>query len=148
MAMSDVSIAEEKGMLVVRVPYYPKFPPHARMLGGRWLAGQRVWTFDTRDRDRVIGLLSEIFGYGDTEFVDVEFPIDSAAQSGVSSIWRFGRELVCRSNRDSQPVLGRGVTLLSGGFERSGGSRNNIRIAAVEGTVLLVRDVPKSLVVE
>ncbi|AJF08308.1 hypothetical protein [Geoalkalibacter subterraneus] len=53
----------------------------------------------------------------------------------------FGRPIASRWKRDAEVALGDGVTVLSGGFGLSGGSRQYPAIDPEEGTVLLVRDV-------
>jgi len=57
-----VSIVERDGRLAVSTPYHADFPSRARMLGGQWDAGRRVWLFDLGDGERVRTLCREVYG--------------------------------------------------------------------------------------
>jgi DNA repair protein RadC len=57
-----VAIVEQDGRLAVSTPYHPDFPARARMLGGEWDAGRRVWLFDAGENERVRTLCREIYG--------------------------------------------------------------------------------------
>jgi DNA repair protein RadC len=57
-----LSIVAQDGRIAVSSPYHPDFPARARMLGGEWDPGRRVWLFDATDGDRVRKLCQEIYG--------------------------------------------------------------------------------------
>lgn len=58
--------------------------------------------------------------------------------------YKFGRRIAGRFHRDSGVLLGQGVSILSGGFPDSGGSRQYPKLDPLPGTVLVVRDVPET----
>jgi len=60
----------------------------------------------------------------------------------------FGRPIASRWKRDSEIVLGKGVSVECGGFGPSGGSRQHPAIDPQEETTLLIRDVVYSAAVE
>lgn len=144
----------ERSIVLTESPYYPTFPEEARKLGGRWDAASKRWYFDARDEADVRKLLLETYGTdGNTpKTVDVELDVEIFCQRDHGGwvvdgeYWMFGRQLAKRWDRDSKVSLGDGVRVLRGGFPSSGGSRKSPRLSAEENTVLLVRDVPTSLV--
>jgi DNA repair protein RadC len=72
-----LSIVEHDGRIAVTSPYHPDFPSRARMLGGEWDGGLRVWLFDAGDRERVRNLCREIYGADAGE----PFPVAPASNS-------------------------------------------------------------------
>ena len=62
-----LSIVAQDGRIAVSSPYHPDFPARARMLGGEWDPGRRVWLFDEADSDRVRTLCREIYGTDGSE---------------------------------------------------------------------------------
>jgi hypothetical protein len=156
MAQQMVTLAEQKmkdGSTKLKLvsPFVPGFSDKARALGGTWNPTSKAWYFDTRDVRRIRDLVLSTYGAdplaepGDEpELVTVRVALDYPDDGG--QIWMFGRELASRSSRDYSARLGEGVVVISGGFPRSGGSAKTPRVAADSGTVLEVRDVPRSLV--
>lgn len=128
-------------------PYHPALGPKAKRIGGRWDAFQRVWMFDPRDEERVRDLAREVYGTdGDdaVELVTLRYSVTSD-DSRRGALWRYGRRLVERRDRDGQVDLGPGVIVVEGAFPGSGGSRQYPAVGG-PGTVLEVRDVPATLV--
>jgi hypothetical protein len=126
-------------------PYNSEFVAAARKLGGRWNAP--AWSFDVRDEQRVRAACAEHYGTdgltADLVTVRAEFGPDNDTLRGPIEI--FGRPVARAFGRDSGAKLADGVLLLSGGFN-SGGSVKNWRTKAQEGTVCLVRDLPRAAV--
>lgn len=130
-------------------PYHPDLVKECRALNGKWQAGNSAWVFDVRDEDRVREMVAEVFGTDGKETVevcDVEMTL-FGGKTNDKSRFALGREIVARAARDSRVKLGDGVTIVSGSFTNSGGSRNNPAIMRYgeEPVVVLVRDVPVSL---
>jgi len=125
--------------------YNPDFVKEARKLNGRFLGGSKAWSFDYRDKDRVLQVLRDIYGDDGTTkapAVDVFVYLDKIGYG--QSLFMFGRQLLHTWGRDSRVNYGTGVTVTEGGVS-SGGSRKNPMLRAETGTVLLVRDVPENL---
>ena len=74
-----LSIVEEDGRIAVSTPYHPNFPARARMLGGEWDAGRRVWIFNGAESHRVRTLCQEIYG---AEGTDGAAPFPNAVGHG------------------------------------------------------------------
>lgn len=139
--------------LALKTPYSPELPAKCRALGGKWNAETKTWYFDQRDADRVRSMCVEAFGVDPLaepdeapELVTVRLNMD-AFNTRAAELWMFGREIVSQPSRDGATRLGRDVVIISGGF-LGGGSRANPAMNAKDGTILEVRDVPRSLAEE
>ncbi len=135
--------ATGKAAILVQTPYHPDFPEKAKALGGYWDGVQRWWTFDARDEPDVRALCLELFGTdGSTPVptVDLEVSLDGWPDTG--ELWLVGRQLIRRTYGGVR--FGESVRVLAGGFTDT--SRRSGQLRWQQGTVLLVRDVPKSLV--
>lgn len=138
-------IRKEQGNIYIRAAYNAAFVRQMRNLGAVWEAPE--WVTDERNIDLVRGILMEVYGKNDIEtekIVDirVEYPngIMSATQS---SLYVCGRPAVVGFGRDSGARPGAGVSVVSGDIT-SGGSMRNWYVKVSAGTVLIIRDVPKS----
>lgn len=138
-------------VLIVESPFHPNFPAEARRLGGRWQPNSRNWVFDRRDEAELRNLLQKTYGTDGTtkpELLAVELDLDGGPLTLTEdqlSIFFGGREIARAFHRDGLASLGEGVRLLRGEVY-TGGSRRHPSIAWTNGTVLLVRDVPGTLV--
>lgn len=144
--MIKVTVGE--GILKVTSPFNREFVSFARMRGGKWSDGQKVWMFDPRDEFAVRSTLIDIFGTDDYENsakVSARVKLDHFDPGGEFVL--FGRMLLRRKYRDSKVEIGDGVVKVRGGFAWSGGSGRNPLIAPEEGTVIEVRDVPRDIAV-
>ena len=57
-----IKVSAGEGLLKVTSPYNKEFVSFARMRGGKWSDGQKVWMFDPRDEFAVRSVLIDIFG--------------------------------------------------------------------------------------
>lgn len=148
MTVVNIEITDD-GKIMVKSEYNPLFVQAARKLGGKWFSPH--WVFDSRDEDDVRGLCLEVYGCdGLTEpelvSVQVTIPEDCNAVGGrQDSIYLFGRIVARAWGRDSGAKLGEGVVVKKGNFS-SGGSAKNWNTSVEDGTVFILRDVPKTLV--
>ncbi|MFJ4418773.1 hypothetical protein [Streptomyces sp. NPDC088925] len=147
--MSTVTITTENGKTSVHSPYHPDWPSQARDLGGKWRGG--AWVFDARDETRVRELARAVYGTDgspDEDTVTVRLPAPHLTGEANRPVawWAFGREIAARFSRDERVRLGDGVVIVSGGFERGGGSVKYPSLNPKDGTVVEVRDVPRALV--
>lgn len=62
-----ISLAISEGLLKVVSPFNREFVSFARMRGGKWSDGEKVWMFDPRDEFAVRSALIDIFGTDDYE---------------------------------------------------------------------------------
>jgi hypothetical protein len=152
MSTTTVAIRTEETVVYVKSPFNRDFVTQAKNLGGRWAPGSKEWKFDLRDIARVQELCRHVYGTDGTasclsDMVTLRVTVgsqDSYFQGEEQSMSLGGRVLAERRDRDWRVCLGEGVTIESGAFPGSGGSRKNPRIAAGDVVVLLVRDVPRN----
>ncbi|MGW8558149.1 hypothetical protein [Streptomyces tubercidicus] len=148
--MTSVTITTDNGKTYVDSPYHPGWPEEARNLGGRWSGG--VWSFDARDEERVKALARRIYGTDGTPdpagTVTVRISVHDVRGEGDGrpvTLYLYGREIATRYERDGRPRLGPGVILVEGGFDSSAGSHKYIQIGPKPGTVVEVRDMPRTV---
>lgn len=150
-AIKKLTDKNGKPIIQVITPYLPEFVTFARKKNGTFHTPSKSWIFDARDDETVREKCIELFGT-DGSFspltVDVELNLDDARIGYVKDIFRFGRFIVGRRERDHYVTLGDQVVIKEGGFPPRGGSMKYPAIEAQEGTVLEIRDVPVSLVTE
>lgn len=148
--LKPVTVRNGRTMLQLTAPYHPAFPRLARALGGLFNGDTKLWYFDPRDEARVRALCEEVYGIdpGNQEPVSTRTILLHLDRLNTEneSLWLVGREIASRPARDAPVRLGRGVIINSGGFANRGGSARYPALAPLDGTVLVVRDVPFSLV--
>lgn len=143
----DITITTENGKTVLASPYHPDLPAQARKLGGRFNRASSTWVFDARDEARVRDLARAVYGTdGETAVELVTVRLDMNRLYGEPDLWFAGRRIARRPARDSAVRLGDGVIVVEGGFASSGGSMKYPSLAAKDGTVLEVRDLPRTAV--
>lgn len=142
--MIKVTVGE--GILKVSAPFNREFVSFARMRGGKWSDGQKVWMFDPRDEFAVRTTLIDIFGTDDYETcrkVSVRVKLDHFRFEDEFVL--FGRQLVRRRFAGRYVEIDDGVVLVRGGFPQEGGRRRNPEIAPEPDTVIEVRDIPRDI---
>jgi len=141
-----VNITTEGTATTVETPYHPDFPAKARQLGGKWDGSRKVWTFDSRDEERVRAVCREVYGTDGTpeEVVTLRYKL-GRGDGNDKTLFICGREVAVRFHRDMGVRLGAGVVVVEGRFPSSGGSRNYPAVDG-EGVTVEIRDVPKSAV--
>ena len=138
-------IYSEENKLYVESDYSAKFVREAKKLNGKWTG--RAWRFDVRDEQLVRDVLINVYGTdGEKSVETVNVEVDVMAAPGDDSIELFGRVLCKRFSRDSQVRLHDSVIVSKGEFHSRGGSAKYPVLTFDEGTTLLVKDVPVSLV--
>lgn len=140
-----ISLAISEGLLKVVSPFNREFVSFARMRGGKWSDGEKVWMFDPRDEFAVRSALIDIFGTDDFDScpkVNVRVKLDHFRIGDEFVL--FGRQLLRRRYSDRLDMDG-SVVLVSGGIPDVGGTYCNPEIAPEKGTVIEVRDVPRDI---
>jgi hypothetical protein len=145
-----MKIATEADRVTVTVEYHPDFPKRARNFGGRWDAAAKTWSFDPRDRDRVLALLRDVYGTDGTApstdlvTLRVTVPVGKTWYSPRrESLFCAGRLVARAYGRDSGARLGPDVVLLEG-HARSNGSRASWYAEIKGPAVVEIRDVPRA----
>lgn len=151
--MTDIQITtQDNGRLAVTSPYNADYVAGAKDIGGRWDGANRQWTFDPRDEERLRELLRDVYGTDGSpadqaDLVTVRWNITGQGVSrGDNELYFAGRVVASRRSRDDTVRLGPNVILISGGFDYSGGSMRYPSLSPEEGTVIEIRDVPRSAV--
>jgi len=141
-----IKVSAGEGLLKVTSPYNKEFVSFARMRGGKWSDGQKVWMFDPRDEFAVRSALIDIFGTDDYEScpkVNVRVCLDHFKPGDEFVL--FGRQLLRRRYADRRVDIADGVVVISGGFPPEGGSRRHPAISPEPGTTIEVRGVPRDI---
>jgi len=81
----------------------------------------------------------------DTMTLRVDLSVANEESENHNEFRACGRTLAWRPGRHAAVRLGEGVIIAAGGFHASGGSMRNPTLADLPGTILEVRDVPRSL---
>nr|DAP42128.1 MAG TPA: HepA-related protein (HARP) [Caudoviricetes sp.] len=140
--------ANAVGRISVAVPFSRGFIAAARSISGRWDAPEKVWTFDSRDRERLTEILYKFFGYVEHpsgELATVRAILDEDTYEEEQGQVKFlGRVIASRWSRDEAVRLADGVVKVSGEFSRSGGSLAHPRVCpgGCQPVVLEIRDIP------
>ncbi len=140
-----IKVLAGEGLLKVTSPYNKEFISFARMRGGRWSDGEKVWMFDPRDEFAVRSALIDIFCTDDFDScpkVNVRVKLDHFRIGDEFVL--FGRQLLRRRYSDRLDMDG-SVVLVAGGIPKVGGTYRNPEIAHEKGTVIEVRDVPRDI---
>lgn len=140
--------ANAVGRISVAVPFSRGFIAAARSISGRWDAPAKVWTFDSRDRERLTEILYKFFGYVEHlsgELATVRVILDEDTYEEEQGQVKFlGRVIASRWSRDEAVRLADGVVKVSGEFSRSGGSLAHPRVCpgGCQPVALEIRDIP------
>ena len=135
--------------ICVAVPFNREFIAAARSISGCWDVPAKVWTFDSRDRERLTEILYKFFGYVEHpsgELATVRVILDEDTYEEERGQVKFlGRVIASRWSRDEAVRLADGVVKVSGEFSRSGGSLAHPRVCPDGGqpVVLEIRDIPR-----
>ena len=128
---SQISISIDNNTITVVSPYSAANNVVYRNLGGKFADG--AWRLTDNDASRA--RLAELFGVKSDE-IDALVSADEL-RGDVHQIG--GYVLAERRGRDWGVKLATGVSLASGGFPSSGGSRANPAVSAHSGTVYRLR---------
>lgn len=147
-SLSTIKMTDGSSRLKFESPFHPDLPARLRALGGKWNAERRVWYLPADLEIAARELCVEFFAVdplAETPVERVTLHLNISNQDIRSeSLWLVGREILRRPGRDAAVRPGDGVSIIGGGFARSGGSRNYPSIGCAEDrTVLIIRDVPR-----
>lgn len=130
----------EDGRVKVQSDYNRKFVAKAHELQGKWESP--YWTFPEENEELVRDALLSIYGEDGRvhETVTVDLDLDKYEYDRDIKIGSI--VIARREYRDSSVYVNKKAVVISGGFCRSGGSRNQPRVTHEEGTVLRLKDIP------
>lgn len=141
--MNTVIIRRVGDKVHVQSPYNTRFVSAAKTRSGKW--SNPEWVFDGRDEQWLRDTCLAVYGTDgvtSVETVTLRVTFVEGYREGHSPVMAAGRVVARATGRDSGAKLGDGVILLKGSFT-SGGSVKNWTTVAREGTVVLLRDVPR-----
>lgn len=148
--LKTVNLKDGSTAIKLESPYHPDLPPRLRNLGGHgWSDAAKAWYLPADVESEIRAICLDIYGIDplaeqSADLVTVK--MDVSGHSFGENLWEFGRQLLRRPSRDGAVRSGEGVSIISGGFARSGGSRNNPRIGgADDNTILVIRNVPRHM---
>lgn len=148
--MEPIRIETTEKTVALFCPYHPDLSPAAMGLGGKY-GGSNLWTFDSRDEERVKEMARKIYGTDGSPVDVATVRIDTSKlnrrELASQELWLLGRLIAKRGGRDYPVRLGEGVILIFGNFEKSGGSAKYPALGATDA-VIEVRDVPLPLCLE
>ena len=131
--MKEVKTIIDKEFIKIESPYNRAFITKARQIQGKW--NSPYWVFPLRNKEYVINALIDIYGdcgnLSDVEIPRVEVTLD---------LNKYPYDC-CIKN----VILSSDVIVMQGGFEESGGSAKYPNIKPLNGTVLRVNNVPKTV---
>ena len=148
MPAPKIDIQVQNGLVQVRTPMNTYFVQRAKKLAGRWDPRSVAWVFDPRIEDKVRALCIECYGNDGLTFqelVDIRITYLTGVEACKGPVTVFGRIIGSAKARYSGTTLGNGVVLEEGKISSSG-SHANWTTAVASGTVVLLFDVPKALV--
>ena len=143
-----IDIQVQNGLVQVRTPMNTYFVQKAKKLAGRWDPRIAAWVFDARIEGKVRTLCMECYGNDGATFlelVNIRITYLTGVEACKGPVTIFGRIIGSAKARYSGVTLGSGVVLEEGKITSSG-SHANWTTAVASGTVVLLFDVPKALV--
>lgn len=151
MINDDVKIETVNDRIYLISPYNPACVDGAHELGGKWDASAKAWAFDSRDRERVVKLAADVYGYSEgvdgQQAVTVRIDPRDHEDNEETDIVFAGRTIAHRPYRDSSVRLAANVVVVKGSFGSRGGSLAHPRVIDVDtpdDVQLEIRDIPAS----
>lgn len=134
--------------IIIDAPYSAAFVDAARNLGGVFKSGTG-WVFDIRNEAMVREACYRYYGDDGIRknLCDVRITLPQGMFRGQRGIEFFGKPVARAFGRDGGAKMEPGIVVEAGGFD-SGGSMKNWGTTAQDGTVIIVRDVSRTLVEE
>lgn len=144
-----ITISED--IALVYTPYNADFVSRIKSSvgGAKWDGTKKAWKVPATAVDAVRDIMREIYGETDepesTDKVNVRLTFTKECSPLCAPVTMLGKTIASAFGRDSGAKVGDGVTFLEGS-PRSGGSVKNWHTVVPEGCVVLLYDVPRSIV--
>ena len=145
-----MKIQIENDLAYVRTPYHPNFVSKIkRCSSAKWDATRQAWQVKADLVPVVRKLMVDIFGESDIpaegKRFDVWITFNTAVYADREGVYFFGKCLARARGRDSGARPGDGVCYISGGC-RSGGSMKYWESIVNDGSIVVIYDVPETLI--
>ena len=137
----------------IDTPYNKDFVSQIKSIGGaRWDSSRREWKIPAACVDQARSIMRRVFGECDlpdeSRRVTVKLTFSETVYSDVrSSICIFGKQVARAFGRDSGATVGEDVAFVEG-KPTSGGSMKNWLTCINTGSVVVLRNVPESILGE
>lgn len=147
-----MKIKIEDGLAFVHTPYHPDFVKKIKSCSSaKWDATRRAWQIKAEQVPIVRKLMVDIFGESDIPTEGKRFDVQLEFHTSVSAwhegVYLLGKCLARASGRDSGARPGDGVCYIEGGCS-SGGSMKNWTSIVDEGSIVILYDIPESLILK
>lgn len=145
-----IEIVDEKAY--IDTPYNKYFVSKIKTIGGaRWDNARREWKIPAACVDQARAIMREVFGEcdlpDDTRRVTVMLTFDECVSRVCSSVSIFGKTIARAYGRDSGATVGEDAVFIKG-KPTSGGSRANWETQVKPGSVVVLRNVPETILNE
>ena len=143
-------IITDNNQAEVYTPYNSNFVTSIKKQIGsaRWDSSKKCWVVPDRSVEFIREIMEKVYGETDIapqEHIDVKVKFNEDVYCTCEPLVLFARNIVIAYGRDSGAKVGEGVELVEGNIS-SGGSMKNWKTQIQKGTVLIIRDVCKTLI--
>lgn len=145
-----ITVTLQNEHALVKSPYSADYVARIKRIGGaKWNASEKGWLVPKDALDIAREILREVYGEDDqsgaVEKVDVKLTVSQELSELHRDVTLLGRCLSHASGRDSGAIIGDGVSYLAGNAT-SGGSVKNWRSVVVADSIIVLTNVPCSLI--
>ncbi|MBD5170045.1 MAG: hypothetical protein HDT20_08025 [Oscillibacter sp.] len=144
-----MKIKIENGKASISTPYHSEFVRKIkRCANAKWDPEHNVWVVDAKYVPAVRQIMCDVYGESDipeSKRYDVKLTFHKSVYSICDGVFFFGKCVARAYGRDSGARVGEGVCYLAGECE-SGGSVRNWQSIVNKGSVVMLYDVPTTLV--
>ena len=139
---NEIKITTSGNNIAINSPYNADFADKMHLLGGEWTGN--TWEIEKELENNVIESLYECYGWEpETDYVRLEITFNEEEKAGRKSYSLFGRSVARAYGRDSGAKPADGIVFTEK-QPVSGGSMKNWATIIPKGSVILIKDFPRS----
>lgn len=139
-----MKVTVENGKVSVESAYNKDWIARARELGGKWNAP--AWVFPEANEELVRDALLSIYGENGRPVKKVTIDINLDSEGYYGQDYQIaGITVLRRRGRDYAVSCENGCVIVSGGFEKSGGSAANPRIGTPDKNTVIRVSIPEAM---
>lgn len=146
-----MKITVNAGKASINSPFNPEFVSRIKSIGGRWDAASKTWTVGENMLTEAREIMRAVYGRDDqqtdVQVTDIRIRFNEEVHCTVGGITMYGKTIAKAWGRDSGARVGDDVAFVEGRPD-SGGSAKNWRTIIPEGSVVVIKNVPVSLLGE